>query len=256
MALEHIDTQILSYSYKGMPTEDITGAGISSVVAKEFLWAYGASPTKDRYYLPVLPKRLGAEALFHPLHQAIHRDHPYSKHHTDQFILDFSSDFPSFIEYGSLAFSYIINSKNVNLMRSATSHMPKEDQKSLRQKFEFLNANNITCIPLCISIIHHSYKLLEVFLSQSNPKKLIRNTLNDLLILGTAIQSNTPLKTDDKVLERLASKLCTCKIHQRHGIASITFNEDGFSSSQGKNESKGYINKSWKIHQHKNWIEK
>ena len=109
-----IDTQILSYVFKGRRFNAAENAQITSITASEFLLVQGENPSKANYY-PVLPALHGhmllAPSSMRPVLLDSKKHAERGKHRTDQIILNFGLDFPPYVEFGSLAISEMINSK-------------------------------------------------------------------------------------------------------------------------------------------------
>lgn len=247
----HVDTQVVSYAHKGIPGFDITGARVSSVTAKEFLEAYGSSQAPDQYYVPVSLGWLYMAQRWPRRYDPVRRNKPYSKRVTDCLMLDFRGEFPSLIEYGSLAFANMINSKNENMMRLALSHVEKGRQGTIRKRFEFLCAMNVQCLPLNPWSVQLAYQILAVFLDRHQPKANLRNTLNDMLILSTAAHNHGRLETFDGVLAKIAQEILPCRGTPNGPALTLDFSAP-HSADRGLNrESKGYLNRSWAVRERK-----
>jgi len=244
MANLHVDTQLLAYAYNAdiSCTQQSGDIVISSVAAKEFLLAYKVNSAQDLYYLPAqigLNWRLSANAFSF----GIMRDHPFSKHYTDQRIIDIQTANVCYIEYGSLAFSMAINNKSIDLFRSATSHLPKHTRRLVKSKFEFLCDNKIECKALNDPTVELAINIMRDFLKHYQPKKNFRNTLNDILILSAAAADGALLQTNDTLLDEL-SNLHTP--HHKFSSANSIFLD--YTNSEPANQkenngSKGYVNK-------------
>lgn len=130
-----IDTQILSYYYKGVESPQGQELIISSITAAEFLLVQSDKVNKANYY-PLLPHGLPMNstsegvANLRPLLKFDSKKHAaHGKGRTDEILIDLSGDLPPFIEYGSYALSEIINRKRGGLFTSSIPHLPKTTQK-------------------------------------------------------------------------------------------------------------------------------
>jgi hypothetical protein len=243
----HVDTQVVSYSYSGTHTDVVEGVRLSSVAAKEFLSAYSPSCSQDRYYMPSLRSPFGSRMAGR--YGVFKRIHPYTKEFTDQLLLDFNGDFPSLIEFGSNSFAKALNTKAVDVVRLATAHLSRYDKRCIRKKFDFLCDNNITCVPVTREVIRKAHKLLAVFLQGHQPKSDFRNTFNDILILSTAVHDNAVLRTHDNLLARISADLFEAKWSADGKGIVIDFSRVSLSPKRVQPESKGYVNRSWRIHE-------
>ncbi len=234
-----LDTQILSNVKKGRLKESIRGSSISSVVASELLMVYSAQRTAASYYVPLLS----------PLHMMIQgpkMDHPFSKRSTDQIVFDFGSDYPALIEFGSFAISKMINERNVAQLRRATGHLDSKVQRLIREDFDFMVSNDIECHPLRRSAILIAHKLLAVFKAGDEAfRGTFRNSWNDLLILASAWDQDSSLRTKDSQLNRIAAGRFG-KFTELQDSLSIQFPSFSSAETQGK-ESPEYVNQSWRV---------
>jgi hypothetical protein len=239
-----LDTQIISYAYKGLESQ-IVGQGIASVTAKEFLLAQEDERNKVAYYLPVTSYFIVEVREDLPFPKF---EHPFSKRHTDQIILELGSDFPTIVQHGNLAIASIINSKARRLYSECVRFLEKEKRKLLLEKFDFLIDNNISCIPLNRNSTALGIQLFYDFITKFNTKQNIRNTVNDVLILATAVESSTTLISQDSVLNRFAAKYFDVPIKETNNQSiSIGFSKPSNLSKAVHQESKGYVNSSWRI---------
>jgi hypothetical protein len=242
--MDVLDTQIISYSFKNSYVGNIENKTISSVSAKEFLLVQGSEFTKANYYIPVSNK------FNHLLENGIgisKLDHPFRKRDTDQIILEFGHVHPTLIEFGNLAIAEAINLKAKNVYISSIQFLEKDKRKILLDRFEYLVENNINCIPLNKKIVELSLSLLHVFLKIYNSKEKFKNTLNDVFILATAINSSSTLITKDSLLNRFATEYFDTTLNENSGSLLIDFRKVKTSEFPKSKESKGYINKGWRV---------
>ena len=140
-----VDTQILSYYFKGRLTIPSCPIRISSITAAEFLLVQAPQPSRANYY-PILPSMF-RHVVFGSLQQNIplavslrsRRSGAFGKGMTDRLVLDFGASLPSFIEFGSYALTLLINEGHEQLYRSSVAHLGSV--KSFSQK---LNSDNST----------------------------------------------------------------------------------------------------------------
>lgn len=127
--MQLLDTQIISYAFKGVYDGKIDQQHISSVTAKEFLLIQGSHRTAANYYVP-LPRNI---KNYSPAEdRALPRmDYPFSKGLTDQIILDFGQDYPSIIEFSNQAIAEVINLKAKNIFREAIRFLDKDKRKKV-----------------------------------------------------------------------------------------------------------------------------
>lgn len=134
---------MLSYYYKKIIPLPPAPIAISSITAAEFLLIQSPKPNSANYY-PILPARLKHRGFglmqANPLVPRIlfdSKNHAaFGKHRTDQLVLNFNGRMPSFIEFGSIAISQIINSRHEGLYAASISHLEKGHQKKLREPIQ------------------------------------------------------------------------------------------------------------------------
>lgn len=235
-----LDTQIISYAFKGAYDGKVEQQFISSITAKEFLLVQNSGPTKASYYLPL---RWGLTQPGIPLAK-----HKYSKRSTDQIVLDFAQDYPSIIEYGNFAISEIINLRAKPVIKAAIDHIDREQRKLILDRFDFLMSQQVKSLPLNKNIIELGLNLFSEFISRYSSKENYRNTVNDILILATAINSSSTLITRDSLLNRFAAEYYGVTVKEGSDIFLIDFGKERQPERHTSHESKGYINNGWKVH--------
>jgi hypothetical protein len=249
------DTQILSYYFKGRDPVPEAVIRISSITAAEFLLIQSESPHKPNYY-PILPSRIqhptpsdtgGASPIPRILWDS--RKHAaLGKHRTDQLVIHLGSYLPSYIEYGSLAIAQIINEGHEALYLSSISHLEKATQKKLRDRLRFLLTNKVECIALNEQMATVGVNLLAQFLERYETKQNARNTVNDILILGTSIVQAEALLTEDSLLRRFTAEVVGALCHERPSDQLfIDFETPLVKERREPLESKGYVNRGWQI---------
>jgi predicted nucleic acid-binding protein len=238
-----LDTQIISYGFKEDSHWGILGQGISSVTAREFLLVQGQHRTKANYYVP-LPQRLRMEH-FSDDSEFLKLEHRFSKSVTDQVIINFGRDYPAMIEYGNLAIAEIVNTKAKRLFDETIRFLDKRLRKTISRRFRFLLDSDIICIPLNRNSIELGLNLFGEFRTQYTSKANIRNTINDVFILATAVSTSTKLITKDSLLNRFATAYYGGDVKANSDLLTIDFSKDKDSTKPGNRESKGYINRGW-----------
>jgi predicted nucleic acid-binding protein len=234
-----VDTQILSYRFKGID-KDIHSKtwAISSITANEFLETQPKDSKKPDYYI-IHPARY--PHLFDILDAKCAK---MGEHRTDQVIIDFGNQFPAYREFGNEAISEIINQKKIETYKLSISHFPKQKQKDRLKKLMYILDNDYQCYSLTKSALEEGLSLFSQFTSKHNCKANIRNTVNDILILATAIDRKKVLLTHDKLLNRFAVEYYEVPIEQDKNELLIDFSKKAVDQSKNR-ESKGYINSGW-----------
>lgn len=234
-----VDTQILSYRFKGID-KDIHSKtwAISSITANEFLETQPKDSKKPDYYI-IHPARY--PHLFDILDAKCAK---MAEHRTDQVIIDFGNQFPAYREFGNEAISEIINQKKIETYKLSISHFPKQKQKDRLKKLMYILDNDYQCYSLTKSALEEGLSLFSQFTSKHNCKANIRNTVNDILILATAIDRKKVLLTHDKLLNRFAAEYYEVPIEQDKNELLIDFSKKAVDQSKNR-ESKGYINSGW-----------
>ncbi|MBE9058615.1 hypothetical protein [Sphaerospermopsis sp. LEGE 08334] len=241
-----IDTQILSYRFKGVETGlHDTKLAIASITANEFLIAQSKESEQPDYYIIHPAKYPHLEYSFNTLE---HFSNPKSarlgNHRTDQVIIDFGNQFSAYREFGNEAISKIINEKNIDIYKLSISHLPKQKQKYLLRRLKYIIDSGYYCYSLTKSSLEQALSLFSEFVSEHKCKGNIRNTINDLLILATAIDREKKFLTNDNLLNRFAAEYYEAPVYQREDELLIDFSEKPLEKRKNR-ESKGYINKGW-----------
>lgn len=245
-----LDTQIISYCYSGhWNSEIVQSSAISAVSAAEFLLFHTRESGKVDYYV-INPERYGnrhsAELIeTYSEHAGNLRWAKMGARRTDSIIIDFSSDFQPYRIFGNTSITSIINEKNLEAFKISILHLDKSKQKKLKRKIEFLFDNDITCHNLNENSCDVALNLFTKFQKHITPKDNIKNTINDLLILSTAIDRSMPILTMDKVLSEFASKEYSGQISTGPDTIIVDFSKQELDKIQAPRESKGYINRGW-----------
>ena len=163
-------------------------------------------------------------------------------------VLDFGTDHPQLLEFNSRATAAIINDRNVAAYGHTLESLDKALQKKLRPRFAFLCTHIAECVPLAAQTAELGIELLWRFVQHHNVKGTFRNSANDMLILATAIASKDDLITEDSVLARFAAREPGAMV-QEAGLRAIRINFAApMAVTHGPSgESRGYINRGWRI---------
>lgn len=249
------DTQILSYYFGGRVNLPSHKLCISSATASEFLLMYSDNPAKANYY-PILPHRYHLPygsptggSLQTPKIFFDSRRHALSgQRRTDKILMYFGNQSPSFVEFGSLAISHAINQGNVFSYSVSIAHLPKKRQKFLKKKFRFLVDSGIQCSPVTKQTVAIGMNLLALFLEHYEPKANLRNTINDMLVLATAMDQSLLLNTDDDLLRRFAADVLKAHCSPCAPVGTmVDFLSTVPNRRQQMLDSKGYINRGWQF---------
>lgn len=241
-----IDTQILSYHFKGsIRDSSLANLSISSITANEFLLAQPGVTDKADYYVihpdryPCLRWGNAPEQLKNPKFVSRGADR------TDQLIIDFGTEFLPYREFGNEAISEVINKGLVEIYKISVSPLSKEKQKYLLKRMKYILDNELHCYPLNPSVIELALQLFSKFSSRYNCKQKVRNTINDILILATAIKEEKVLRTSDSLLNRFAANYYEATIQKLDNNIAIDFSNQTVVEVRRNRESKEYINKGW-----------
>ncbi len=245
-----VDTQILSYRFKGIEYDiHDQGLAISSITANEFLVAQPKDSDQPDYYV-IHPARyshlLYAEGggFSIPDHFGNPKWARMGARRTDQVIIDFGNQFSAYREFGNEAISEIINEKKLEFYKISIAHLPKRKQKYLIKRLKYILSSDYYCYSLTKTAVEQGLNLFADFTSEHNCKGNVRNTVNDILILATAIEREKKFLTHDNLLNRFAAEYYQAPLHRDKNELLIDFSEK--VAEKRKNQgSKGYINKGW-----------
>lgn len=239
-----IDTQILVHMHAGRREAPTSGA-IASVAAKEFLIAYGPGPDRERYY-PRPALAWGPQHFRVPDAEARAR-HPSGRQTMDRLIIDLADQQTSVVEYGNRTFAKIINEDRSECFDAAIAALEKNEQRSLRQRFRFLVDHSLRCFALEEESLAIGLDILDDLLLDNAPKKNFLNTLRDTMILGVAVKHGIPLQTEDRLLAKLAATRFGVGLRDEGTDVIVDFGTAVGSGRVPRSESKGYINRGWRI---------
>lgn len=249
------DTQIISYYFKNamaVPKEPIR---ISSVTAAEFLQIQSSQHNKANYY-PILPTRFkhsgvltGLAGYGAPIRALFdsRRHAAQGKRRTDQLILDFGPNIPTYIEFGSIAITQLINERHDQLYSASIAHLDKAVQKKLTARFRFLLDEGVFCVAMTPAVATVGLNLLGLFMDRYQAKENTRNTINDVLVLATAIKEKSRILTRDNLLVRFSAEVMTAPTKEEGDHLNIDFSLPLTSDRRNSLESKGFVNRGWKV---------
>ncbi|MCK6479112.1 MAG: hypothetical protein L6R43_02860 [Planctomycetes bacterium] len=246
-----VDTQILIAAFLGGASPRPAGSALSSVVAKEFLHSYTSDPAADRYYVPTSPGWAYAAHRWPRRFDPARSNHPFARRVTDQLILYFGSAFPTIREFGSFAYARVINDRDERSLSLALSHLSKRQRSATLSRFSYLCDHDMLCVPLRATTATIAQQLLLHFVEKYAPKRNFRNTLNDILILATAIEAGASLRTEDSVLSRFAASEFAGNSRSEGAWLRIDFSPQSATRPKGQRESKGFVNRGWKVREMK-----
>jgi predicted nucleic acid-binding protein len=252
--LRLIDTQIVSYAMKDSPMidGDISGLFVASTVAQEFLRVRDGLTGEARYFTPppygLGPIARGAYFAGQKIHSDRPSDRPLFKRATDRLIMDFNNEFPSVVEYGHAGIAHLLNSGNRAIFEESVNHLPKRERKDLTHKFTFLVGRGVRCLPVQPECVPVAFDLLKRLMRRGfNLKSNFRNSLNDMLILGTAVANEVDLWTKDELLAQFAEDEGLAKVKSCGNRYEINFGEQPDCARRISHESKGYVNTGWRF---------
>jgi hypothetical protein len=246
---ELLDTQLISYAFKGRRDISVTGRSISAITANEFLLVQSAKYAQANYYVPLLsrlniPGSVQGDELSDWQLDVVH---PFDKRATDRVTLEFGNEFPTVVEYGNLAIAVLINKRTPSPFYAATEFLEKTRRRTICQRFDFLLQNEMNCLPLSRNAAFIGIDLLQEFRVRHNLKANFRNSLNDILALATAIDVSATLLTADILLGEFAAKHLAVDHRTQGDVIAVDFGQGLHSSSRKSTESKGYINTGWRV---------
>ena len=226
-----VDTQIISYRFKGNPLGNKSASNeISSVTASEFLLFKTGENNKPDYYIlhPARYAHLAISGMLLTLDDHF-KNQKWARlggNRTDSFTIDFNNQFVPYRIFGNEAISEIINNKNYDIYKLSIAHLPKNKQKYLKKRIEYIFDSNYICHPVNESIIDFSMNLYLDLEEKYNFKSDIKNSINDLLILSTAYLNGKVLYTEDKLLNVFAAEKLAGTITKKHDGLILDFSSE------------------------------
>jgi hypothetical protein len=243
-----IDTQILSRAFNGTLPLRPGHAKIASTTAKEFLLAQTRGTGKPLYYVlhPLIYSRTAHMRL---LRQPEHIGNPkwakMGSHRTDQLTIDFGGQFPAYREYSDQALALALNRNERELYKWSISHLSKYRRKYLIDRFGFLLDSSLECLSISDAVVDKALELFLAFTENYNCKNNVANTVNDILIVATAITHTMRFRTEDALLARFAAAVYNAPVQETDADLIIDFSKPTKNSRRLKRDSKGYVNRGW-----------
>ena len=259
IALPHIlDTQMVSYWWKGSFLGSEGVSCISSATAIEFLLMRRPGDRRPNYFVPLFRNRF-PQLLHYDMSGPHGTKLPAStwmrivserllirgSSYTDESVFDMGVDYGFVSEYGNRAITDLINYEAIRLLDFSIDHLPKSEKKAILQRFSFLIKMKVKCIPWHSSTEKAVSSLFAEFQKSYQPKGNIRNTLNDLIILSTALENEMKLISYDSLLNTFSAQCMNAPIRKVGEFVVIDFSKETETSRERGNESKGYVNRSW-----------
>lgn len=247
--MNYIDTQILSYIFKGNTgfyTKSIKGEMISSIVACEFLNVFKKNDLKNARYYPFY-----SDIFLNNVNEIV-KAFDSKKHckrgklRTDRVLIELHNKYESFIIYGNESLAKLINSRTKKGIMVATEHLSKLERKDISNKIDFLLDNDLKVTPLNEKIVINMLEIMASIEGGYNLKNDFRNSMMDLLIASTALTDGVTLRTTDKELNRLLCRVYDLPYTISKGILTISDESIQPNTKEWvKDESKNYINRGW-----------
>jgi hypothetical protein len=250
------DTQIVS-SMIDDPTRPLPrGSKIASITAKELLLAQSRNGKKPKYYLmnPSYFSHLERFTLS-PRYVRDRFGNPKwarrGSRYTDSFTITFGEDYPQYTEYGDQAVADTLSENQLSVLKLCIKHLPKDTQKMLIRRFEALVEAKVGCLPTSTQVIERGLDLFWEFAEKYECKANFNNTINDILILATALEHKLVLNTKDVLLGRFAANKYGTPFEETNGEMTLDFTEEEMHAPRSSKESKGYVNRGWFYSQRK-----
>lgn len=241
-----LDTQIVSYAFRGRTEHPMTAVAISSVVASEFLLAYrDGEPTRAAYYVaPHDPRTSRHGPLDIRLHNKLSRPRSHRRF-VDGIRIDFDSEFPTRVEYNRIGLAAAINLGDRLRLSTALASARHPRQRQVLERFDFLVDHGVECVSLTNRSISIALGLLQAFMHRHTPKANFHNSFNDLLILAAAVDRRTELRTVDGELTKFVCSYYGLSPARLPEAIGIDFRQ--LVKSTPSKESKGYVNRGWRV---------
>ncbi|MFE0642802.1 hypothetical protein ACFW2Y_14485 [Streptomyces sp. NPDC058877] len=158
------------------------------------------------------------------------------------------------VEYGHIMMGWLIRNQREDIYARRVSHLPRQEQRALRKSFAFILEQDIRCVSLDSKKAQKGVDLLFAYsrTEGSNLKGDFRNSFNDMLILGTAMDLGYDLVTEDRELWKFSRRMLpiTCELDGQLVRLKTQREQGGRQHSQ---ESRGYVNRSWQVRARAAW---
>jgi len=202
-----LDTQLVSYAMHGARAPSAVPVAITSVTAQELLrmqtdnlgeLAYGS-----RHRVVNLRRRRGYLELV--------ADHVFLR----------SWDSEPIHEWGHVWITDLINRGKINEFQRAAADLPRSRRRTVTRVFVYLVEHDVKVVSLTARSAERTEALLREFAVRHTFKKRFRNSLNDLLTLGTAVESERDLLTEDFLLADFARDVVKAKIRDYDNLLRV-----------------------------------
>ncbi|WP_140394986.1 hypothetical protein [Arthrobacter sedimenti] len=235
-----LDTNIVSKMKQGQPVTLPAGELITtSVVLQELFLAQKSDESGFAYALPVVGRHAMSALYFRP-HVKLR---PISRE-ADKLLLDFNQEHPSRVEFGHLSITQVYK-RNLRLLLSQHLHAVGKTKRRLAlENYDYLHGIGVSAIPLGVKTAQLGLDLYQDFKQIAQPKKNLRNTLNDLFILAMAVDANASLITDDRLLATFAGQVSPRVLEERGEVYVSTPREP--VARRRSTGNKGYKNTQWR----------
>ena len=239
--MQFLDTQVLSYAFKGIFEGHIRNNAVSSIAASEFLLQQHENPTQASYYIP---SKIYMRPINYHYYSRLARSgttvrNRLNKFITDKVVMEFGLEHGTIIHYSNNSLAHVINTRNNEVFFDAISVVEKNKRKLIMRKFDFLLDNDIVCKPIGENTVKTGYDLLAEFQTVYKTKENFRNSWNDILIFSVALQASTSLVTYDSLLSKfIAAKYATSSSELQNHFSLLDFAEEEKPKKRIRSESK------------------
>lgn len=242
-----VDTQLLDRIEIGDLAMDAPWS-VSSVTAQEAL-NMQVPTTEDRYRI-ALPLLSGMHMLDSaPCRGTFWLDHARSQpisRRADRQVLRLSPTAADRLEIGHASVAAAHRDGLDTLASAYLSVLPETQRKHAVRRWRLLRNQASEVIPLDAGVAARGVALLGDFLdSGRKPKPVLRNTVNDMLILATALERGRPLATLDGTLRDFYAEVgCIVDVVDDVLIAAPV--SAGDDRDAAPRESKRFVNSLWR----------
>ncbi len=241
-----LDTQIVSQMIKSR-SRPSDGDRICSTVLKELVGAYKIGDLRrDSFYVPFYSPEIQEIHMRSGIRKDILKRGP-QKHHCDKVIVSFGGRFPDLVEYGNRSIAAALNSGNISALKWSIEKLSKFKSRTALSCFDYLIQHGVTCIAATESDFDRAADALFDFSQEYSLKDNFRNSFNDLLILACAERQQEDLQTKDSLLSRFFASRNSNRVSENGSNIVVHFAGSALGRSGGRSESKGYINRGWRI---------
>lgn len=232
-----VDTQVIIRAYQKGDVGDIQDCRVCSVALAEYLMMQTDDYLFPAYYL--LPRDRSIDR--DPLHRE--RSLAWSQRHTDniRIVLRDTALPVKIVYWGMSALADIVNCHDCARFQCAINPLKPRTRRRLLDKLHFVLLAEMSCDPLTEEDSNLGLELMRRFMRTNTPKEDVRNTANDMLILASAMNRGSVLRTDDTLLGGFAeNQLHACAVPHSGNIIDLNLPRTvRLRKSAG---TKGYVN--------------